>query len=239
MSHWLALVAAVGLVWTLLWGSAEWGVPTHPLTVLQSGITHGMRDVRVSFRHIPTEVFNQYSGMACVTKAPPEAALTALNRSLHHVPLAVRQRLLLHHVYLGAGSVESEATDCTSDAAGRSTVYHARWAVQALPAGEFSICIAVSGLGFVAAEVLAGHRNVTESRVVAYAKSKCNWRGHCDVTPVLEQHVTQEPIFKRHVMTLVDQIELKQFLVGLTHETIVQALPPSPLTPIEYNSKAT
>lgn len=186
MAHWAVLLAAGWLLSTYL-GAVDW------MTVLQSGITHGLRDVRVSFRHIPTEVFDQYSGMACVTRVAPDDAVAALNRSLHHV-------------YLGAGSVESEATDCSSDPAGRSSVYHARWAVQAHAEGDFSVCVAVSGLGFVAAEVLAGYRNITESRVVAYAKSKRNWRGHCDVTPVLEQHVTQEPIFKRHVMTLHDTI---------------------------------
>lgn len=197
-----------------------WESPIHPLAILRSGVSHREEHTIVSYRNIPTEVFNQYSGLACVTRANTTNIVTGLNQSLHHVPLDVRQRLLLHHVYLGAGSVQTEVTDCTSDLAGRSSVYHARWVVQVHTGDDYSVCVAVSGLHFIAAEVLIGYRNVTESRVVAYSKSKCNWRGHCDETPVLEQHVTQEPIFKRHILTLIDQIELKQFLIDITLHTI-------------------
>jgi len=203
-----------------------------PLAVLKGGVREIVSaDARPpSFADLPTESFHQYSGAACVRNVGSSEAIVSLDRSLANIPTKARTHLLENHLYFGnAAEIRSEVSDTNNDlvSTGRSSYYHAKWAIHRQGKREeplYSVCVAVSGLEFVAGETVAGYTNTTTHTLVGVRRENCNLFGYCDEVPVVTEVTTQAPVFKRHLITLEEQTRLKGFIESLVDYQITRQL---------------
>lgn len=226
--RWIVVVALPAL-WSVFGPNTHpKTVPKTPLTVLKGGVREIVSaDARPpSFADLPTESFHQYSGAACVRNVGSSEAIVSLDRSLANIPTKARTHLLENHMYFGnAAEIRSEVSDTNNDlvSTGRSSYYHAKWAIHRQQQ-LYSVCVAVSGLEFVAGETVAGYTNTTTHKLVGVRKENCNLFGYCDEVPVMSEVTTQAPVFKRHLITLEEQTRLKQFIKSLVDYQITRQL---------------
>lgn len=165
-----------------------------------------------SIAELPVDDLNSFAQSTCVEARRAEDIRAALRANLR-IPTEVRDMLISSAVVDGV-STSSTMSNTTSDLAseGRAISFVAFWStVYTEPSlgGEwYSSCLMVAGITIVVSEEVAEW--VTRHDRVVTASQPCHCGiFRCERCPVFQTRETRTPVFKRHTLTLKNQLHLR------------------------------
>jgi hypothetical protein len=179
-------------------------------------VAHDLRGIR----ELPVDELRVYARAACVSGADFASVKHALHQQLRGIPRAMREELVDSALTEGV-STTSSVQDTTSAAAemGKAVSYIGFWSTRydagAGPVGPmYSTCVTASGVDIRVGEEVAGWETSVQNVVVGYDPCRCAMlQLYCRACARTEERTTKRPIFKRHKLTLQNQIELHRWMV--------------------------
>lgn len=165
-----------------------------------------------SIAELPVDDLNSFAQSACVEARRADDIRTALKANLR-VPPEVRDMIISSAVVDGV-STSSTMSNTTSDLAseGKAISFVAFWSTvytePSLGGGWYSSCVMVAGITIAVSESVAEW--VTHHDRVVTGSQPCHCgRFRCERCPVFQTRETRTPVFKRHSLTLKNQLHLR------------------------------
>lgn len=165
-----------------------------------------------SIAELPVDDLNSFAQSACVEARGAEDIRRALKANLR-IPPEVRDMIISSAVVDGV-STSSTMSNTTSNLASDGTAisFVAFWSTvhtePSLGGGWYSSCIMVAGITIAVSEEVAEWVTHHERFVTGTQPCHCG-RFRCERCPVFQTRETRTPVFKRHSLTLKNQLHLR------------------------------
>lgn len=168
-----------------------------------------------SIAELPVDDLNSFAQSTCVEARRADDIRAALRANLR-IPTEVRDMLISSAVVDGV-STSSTISNTTSDLAseGKAISFVAFWSTvytePSLGREWYSSCVMAAGITIVVSEQVAEW--VTRHDRVVTGSQPCHCgRFWCERCPVFQTRETRTPVFKRHTLTLKNQLHLHTFM---------------------------
>jgi hypothetical protein len=179
-------------------------------------VAHDLR----SIRDLPVDEMRVYARAACVSGADFGSVKDALGKQLRGIPVEMLKELVDRALTKGVSTTSSAQTTVNSPSEeGKAVSYIGFWATRydagAGPVGPmYSTCVTASGMDIRVAEEVAEWQTTQENVVVGVDPCHCTaFNLYCRDCERTETRTMRKPVFKRHRLTLQDQMELHKWMV--------------------------
>lgn len=172
-----------------------------------------------SIAELPVDDLNSFAQSTCVEARRAEDIRTSLKANLR-IPAEVRDMIIASAVVDGV-TTSNSMSNTTSDLAseGRAISFLAFWStVYSEPTlgGEwYSSCVMAAGITIAVGEDVAEWVTRNDRVVTGSQPCHCGYFA-CERCPIFHTRETRTPIFKRHKLTLKNQVDLRSFFVALS-----------------------
>lgn len=167
---------------------------------------------------LPVDDLSLYAQAACVQAESASTVRRALRAQLSQIPAEAREDIVSAAVIEGASTQNSvQNTSASAVNNGKAHHYIAFWSThfagtRSMGAPRYSTCVTVAGVNLAIAEHVAGWKTSSTKRVIAHSPCECGFL-FCARCPVFHNDESRTPIFKRHVLTLEQQVQLQQWML--------------------------
>jgi hypothetical protein len=165
---------------------------------------------------LTVDELNLYAQSTCVEGPDAESVRRALRANLR-IPAEAREDIIASAVLdrvSATSSVQNTTAELSRD--GRAFSYLAFWSTvyvgeNTMFASRYHSCVMAAGVSVLVGEDVAEWQTSVASRQVGVRPCECGWLS-CESCPIFERATTKTPIFKRHKLSLKNQVDLHNWM---------------------------